>query len=318
MQNWVDILKKNEHILKVRLRSQNILDPSIFERFQQDDLCIRCMIDDFEKGILAYSIEGFISLDEFLKQVSFEDEEGYLFLDKLFTLAVSCSRDKPILFDPDFVYVSYYGDDFRFIGLPLKIDEWMLQKESCRMWVEYLTNHFKTKTAYEIPGYLISFLKSDEFSLPNLILALQALRYRYYPKKFRIFHKKQVFRLKEPVLYKPSFANLKSEALPSNEKTQLLGNVNEINAYLERNGTKYPLIAETILIGRSMACDIRLEDKEISLKHAKILYQSQRYYIQDLHSSNHTYLNGKCVQRKMRLKDGMTLHFGHIEFIFHQ
>ncbi|WP_419006102.1 FHA domain-containing protein [Holdemanella porci] len=35
-------------------------------------------------------------------------------------------------------------------------------------------------------------------------------------------------------------------------------------------------------------------------------------YIQDLKSTNKTYLNEKEVKRKMRLKDGMTIRFGDV------
>ena len=75
---------------------------------------------------------------------------------------------------------------------------------------------------------------------------------------------------------------------------------------------KYALCNEINLVGRAMVCDVRIQDACISLKHAKIVCENDRYYIQDLKSTNKTYLNEKEVKRKMRLKDGMTIRFGDV------
>ena len=83
-------------------------------------------------------------------------------------------------------------------------------------------------------------------------------------------------------------------------------------ASLVWNHEKYALCNEMNIVGRAMVCDIRFQDPSVSLKHAKIVCENDRYYIQDLKSTNKTYLNGKEVKRKMRLKDGMQVQFGDI------
>ena len=79
---------------------------------------------------------------------------------------------------------------------------------------------------------------------------------------------------------------------------------------------KYSLANEMNLIGRAMSCDVRFQDSSVSLKHAKIICENERYYIQDLKSTNKTFLNDKEVKRKMRLKDGMYIRFGDVECEF--
>lgn len=79
---------------------------------------------------------------------------------------------------------------------------------------------------------------------------------------------------------------------------------------------KYSLANEINLIGRAMSCDVRFQDSSVSLKHAKIICENERYYIQDLKSTNKTFLNDKEVKRKMRLKDGMHIRFGDVECEF--
>lgn len=320
MQDWVDVIERNDQRMKLRLKSNKLLDVSLFERFEHDDLCLRCVLNDTASATITYVIQDFLSLDDFLDQYTFKKEEGYTFLENLFTSAVAVNRNKPVLVDPEFIFVSNVGDRFAFVGIPLVIDEWLIQKDVWIEIVKYLINHFKSEHAYEINGFLIKFVESSEFSLPNLILAIKALHDSYYPKKLFHFKRNNSFMLKRPLMPNTIIKECVQEYghLPQEEKTQLIGSFDEYKAYLSDGTTNYPLIGETVLIGRSMACDIRIESLEISLKHAKLTRVDDRWYIQDLKSKNKTYLNEKLVQRKMRLKDGMVISFSQKQFTFHE
>lgn len=320
MQDWVDVIEKNDQRMKLRLKSNKLLDVSLFERFEHDDLCLKCVLNDTTSATITYVIQDFLSLDDFLDQYTFKKEEGYTFLENLFTSAVAVNRNKPVLVDPEFIFVSNVGDRFAFVGIPLVIDEWLIQKDVWIEIVKYLINHFKSEHAYEINGFLIKFVESSEFSLPNLILAIKALHDSYYPKKLFHFKRNNSFVLKRPLIPNTIIKECVQEYghLPQEEKTQLIGSFDEYKAYLSDGTTNYPLIGETVLIGRSMACDIRIESLEISLKHAKLTRVDDRWYIQDLKSKNKTYLNEKLVQRKMRLKDGMVISFSQKQFTFHE
>lgn len=320
MQDWVDVIERNDQRMKVRLKSNKLLDVSLFERFEHDDLCLKCVLNDTASATITYVIQDFLSLDDFLDQYTFKKEEGYTFLENLFTSAVAVNRNKPVLVDPKFIFVSNVGDRFAFVGIPLVIDEWLIQKDVWIEIVKYLINHFKSEHAYEINGFLIKFVESSEFSLPNLILAIKALHDSYYPKKLFHFKRNNSFMLKRPLIPNTIIKECVQEYghLPQEEKTQLIGSFDEYKAYLSDGTTNYPLIGETVLIGRSMACDIRIESLEISLKHAKLTRVDDRWYIQDLKSKNKTYLNEKLVQRKMRLKDGMVISFSQKQFTFHE
>lgn len=320
MQDWVDVIERNDQRMKLRLKSNKLLDVSLFERFEHDDLCLRCVLNDTASATITYVIQDFLSLDDFLDQYTFKKEEGYTFLENLFTSAVAVNRNKPVLVDPEFIFVSNVGDRFAFVGIPLVIDEWLIQKDVWIEIVKYLINHFKSEHAYEINGFLIKFVESSEFSLPNLILAIKALHDSYYPKKLFYFKRNNSFVLKRPLIPNTIIKECVQEYghLPQEEKTQLIGSFDEYKAYLSDGTINYPLIGETVLIGRSMACDIRIESLEISLKHAKLTRVDDRWYIQDLKSKNKTYLNEKLVQRKMRLKDGMVISFSQKQFTFHE
>ncbi|HSI70851.1 MAG TPA: FHA domain-containing protein [Gillisia sp.] len=56
-------------------------------------------------------------------------------------------------------------------------------------------------------------------------------------------------------------------------------------------------------IGRLSVNDIPIDDPTVSRRHAKITYENNQYFIEDLGSKNKTYLNGNEVRRKTKLED---------------
>ncbi|WP_394747141.1 FHA domain-containing protein [Spongiimicrobium salis] len=66
---------------------------------------------------------------------------------------------------------------------------------------------------------------------------------------------------------------------------------------------KKRLSQEKILyIGRSSTNDIVLEDPTVSRRHAKLTYENDVYWIEDLGATNKTYYNGKVLKTKQALK----------------
>ena len=53
-----------------------------------------------------------------------------------------------------------------------------------------------------------------------------------------------------------------------------------------------------IIIGRNAANDIAIENLAVSKQHAKIVKQDEAYYIEDLNSTNGTYLNKIRITKK--------------------
>ena len=56
-------------------------------------------------------------------------------------------------------------------------------------------------------------------------------------------------------------------------------------------------------IGRAEDADIIIDDPFISSKHALIFKRGSKLMIQDLHSTNGTYLNNKKVKRPFRIRE---------------
>ncbi len=57
-------------------------------------------------------------------------------------------------------------------------------------------------------------------------------------------------------------------------------------------GRHFPLTRERTTLGRNTDCDIPLTGKQVSRQHAYFFEQTGKHYLQDLGSSNGTYLNG--------------------------
>ena len=69
-------------------------------------------------------------------------------------------------------------------------------------------------------------------------------------------------------------------------------------------GRRWSLDREKLIIGRSAKSDIHIPDRHVSRTHAEITYYNGRYYIQDLGSKNHTYVNGQELYNAHPLSDG--------------
>ncbi len=74
----------------------------------------------------------------------------------------------------------------------------------------------------------------------------------------------------------------------------------------ELAGARMPLGQPSIIIGRagvSQSCDVAFPERQISRRHAEIIWQDGGYYLRDLNSKNGTYLNGQPVRDMAPLQD---------------
>ncbi len=85
---------------------------------------------------------------------------------------------------------------------------------------------------------------------------------------------------------------------------------------------EYPVNKPFFKIGRDSESDIFIDDSVVSQEHAAIEIVennkkkgSEIYYIKDLGSTNHTYVNGKKVRRK-KLKHNDKIRIGWSNFKF--
>lgn len=73
-------------------------------------------------------------------------------------------------------------------------------------------------------------------------------------------------------------------------------------------------IDRDMLVGRHQDADVVLQAAEISRKHAAFLLKEQALWVQDLNSSNGTFVNDLRVDAEKLLKDGDIVQFASLKF----
>jgi diguanylate cyclase (GGDEF)-like protein len=74
-------------------------------------------------------------------------------------------------------------------------------------------------------------------------------------------------------------------------------------------GLQIELRDEPITIGRASECALSLQHPSVSRHHCEISHEGNRYFLEDLGSTNRTYLNGKPIRRE-ELHDGDQISVG--------
>ena len=75
-------------------------------------------------------------------------------------------------------------------------------------------------------------------------------------------------------------------------------------------GSTAPLIGHSATIGREPECDLQVLDSEVSRLHAKVTVRDGVAVIDDLHSSNGTYVNGERILDRKTLAPGDRIQIG--------
>jgi len=86
--------------------------------------------------------------------------------------------------------------------------------------------------------------------------------------------------------------------------------------YLQcEDGREFPVRSVTT-IGRAKDSDIVIDDPYLSSKHAMIYKKGRKMIIQDLKSTNGTYINGKRIKRAVALRENDVITMGSRKFTF--
>jgi diguanylate cyclase (GGDEF)-like protein len=80
--------------------------------------------------------------------------------------------------------------------------------------------------------------------------------------------------------------------------------------YGTETGRRLPLTTHDFMIGRSTKCDLLIDQKDVSRKHAQIVWALGRYTIRDLQSSNGVWVNDKRINEEEPLSHGDKIQIG--------
>ncbi|MFH1008388.1 MAG: FHA domain-containing protein [Candidatus Latescibacterota bacterium] len=80
--------------------------------------------------------------------------------------------------------------------------------------------------------------------------------------------------------------------------------------YPSEKGTPFLLSSANVYIGRMAFNDIVIEDDRVSGQHAELSFEEGQFWIEDLGSTNGTYVNGERITRKSPLKNEDLIKIG--------
>ncbi|MGI8434207.1 MAG: FHA domain-containing protein FhaB/FipA [Nocardioidaceae bacterium] len=75
-------------------------------------------------------------------------------------------------------------------------------------------------------------------------------------------------------------------------------------------GVTVPLAGEPILLGRGADASIRLDDDYVSTRHARFVPHGEEWYVEDLGSTNGTYIGSQRITTPMVVAVGVQVRMG--------
>jgi len=65
-----------------------------------------------------------------------------------------------------------------------------------------------------------------------------------------------------------------------------------------------------VILGREASCDFSVDDQTVSSHHARLAYRKQQWWLEDLASTNGTFLNGEAVTNPVVITHGDEVRLG--------
>lgn len=73
---------------------------------------------------------------------------------------------------------------------------------------------------------------------------------------------------------------------------------------------EFPISGPELVVGRHLDAGLRINGIEVSRRHCRVWREGERFYLEDLGSSNGTFLNGNRIRSRMGLRPGDVIRVG--------
>src|SRR5437660_1022837 len=81
-------------------------------------------------------------------------------------------------------------------------------------------------------------------------------------------------------------------------------------------GRLFKVDRDLLIIGRNPDCDLVLEPKSVSRRHAAVVRRGSDYLLKDLGSTRGTFVNGQRLTQPVVIRDGCVIQVGELQLVF--
>lgn len=179
----------------------------------------------------------------------------------------------------------------------------------------------------EVDDYLTGWVDLRQIKIPAMKsagFAENILIREYIPPKVmkRVPETEKVSNVERAVFAKPESLEEPTVLIPEAEKymgeepTVLITQDEKFCAFIKRKktGEIAEITQDEFVVGKSSEADFVISgNPTVSRKHIKIHKRENEYWLEDLNSANHVYIDGKQITKPYRLIDGMEFRLSNDE-----
>jgi hypothetical protein len=177
---------------------------------------------------------------------------------------------------------------------------------------EYLSDHARRENYVLLTGPTVSFETDDDLDVGVFGIATEMVQPEGDDKKAAPADMPPVSP-SATMVYKPAAV----PAQPTEAASPVdLGIQREI-AVLTWAGQRHEITKRKVVMGRSKDADVRIDDPNVSRRHAELQQEGATWWVVDLDSTNGVEVGGRRVKR-LKLEDGMSFTIGSTEITFSQ
>ncbi len=85
-----------------------------------------------------------------------------------------------------------------------------------------------------------------------------------------------------------------------------------LQTVIEKEPIERQFIKTEVILGRDPDCDFTLSDETISLRHCQLSFHHDQWWVNDLNSTNGTFLNESPIESPVIITEGDDLRLGQI------
>jgi len=82
---------------------------------------------------------------------------------------------------------------------------------------------------------------------------------------------------------------------------------------IEQQITSHQYTQPEVILGRDPSCDLVLDNNKISLRHSRLTYHDKHWWVEDLDSTNGSFLNNVPIDTPTIITNGDQLKLGHVQ-----